>query len=211
MTTFKDFVAFLIVVVMLTACSSTKENTAVFPSPVASVGTISFIQRREPQAGEQVAHMTAQTTGELILTDGCFRLQRAESDSIYLLIWPRGFSARLENGRYQVLDDEGDVVAQVGDFLHLSGGEIPSDMASGFAEALPAQCSWPALGCRLAGGGFVRGRRRDAGCASLGKRSAVKAFCSTIVRHCWGVNVVRMRAPRIFAWRFCDWRPGRWV
>ena len=87
--------------------------------------------------------MTAQTNGELVLTDGCFRLQRAEPDSGYLLIWPRGFGARLENGRYQVLDDEGYVVAQVGDFLHLSGGEIPSDMASGFAEALPAQCPGP--------------------------------------------------------------------
>jgi hypothetical protein len=42
-----------------------------------------------------------------------------------LLIWPNGYSVKVENGKIHVLDKNGEVVARVGDRIKVGGGETP--------------------------------------------------------------------------------------
>jgi hypothetical protein len=41
----------------------------------------------------------------------------------YLVIWPYGYSVNVEDGEIQILDESGQVVARVGDYIRLGGGE----------------------------------------------------------------------------------------
>jgi len=88
--------------------------------------------------------MTARITGKLTLTNDCFRITTTDSESSHLLIWPAGFGVNVKNDHYQILDRNHNAIAQVGDNLCMSGGEITSaELASGYVQQLPAQCPGP--------------------------------------------------------------------
>jgi hypothetical protein len=78
-------------------------------------------------------------------SNGCLRAEG------YLLIWPHGYSVRTEGEEVQIINDNGQVVACVGDKINVSGGEFaaPEEEARESIEKniirqkLPDCCSGP--------------------------------------------------------------------
>lgn len=122
------FVAALLIV---TACS---DNSVTTSSPVPF-----FPQQRDAKPDV----MSALLVGELALVDGCLRVNDSYGNS-YLLVWPRGFSLRIESGVIQVIDDTDQFVAQVGDTLEVGGGEAPAEHIVEYsAQPIPSGCPGP--------------------------------------------------------------------
>jgi hypothetical protein len=73
------------------------------------------------------AHMDALARGKLIL-DGEYILLKSSflffSEEM-LLIWPYGYSLEVEDGKIHILDETGEVVANVGDHVKIGGGQNP--------------------------------------------------------------------------------------
>ena len=61
--------------------------------------------------------MTAEREGELVLVDGCIRLNGA------VLIWPYGFRVEVEGEVVRVWDDTDRLVGMVGEPIYVGGGE----------------------------------------------------------------------------------------
>ena len=87
--------------------------------------------------------MTALLEGELVLEDGCLRVDDYYDN--YLLVWPYGFSLSTGDGKViQVIDDTDQPVARVGDKIKLGGGEMSSERIAQYSVELPsARCSGP--------------------------------------------------------------------
>lgn len=121
----------LVTVLLATTCSG-NSVTASLPVPFFPQ------QRNAPNV-----YMDALLVGELTLVDGCLRLNDSDGNS-FLLIWPQGFSLRNENDIIQIVDDTGQFVAQVGDNLKVSGGEMPGEYITEYlSQPLPNGCSGP--------------------------------------------------------------------
>jgi hypothetical protein len=71
---------------------------------------------------------TAQLTGKLALVDNCLRLQSADSEEKYLLVWPPDFTVRLENDTVYVSDSltKQQSALRLGDLVEFGGGETRS-------------------------------------------------------------------------------------
>jgi hypothetical protein len=63
----------------------------------------------------------------------------------YLIIWPYGYSVNVEDGEIQILDESGQVVARVGDFIKVGGGETAKVAVEEnyIGESLPDDCEYP--------------------------------------------------------------------
>jgi hypothetical protein len=68
--------------------------------------------------------MEALAHGNLVLTDNCIRLEIDISLANYLLVWPPDFNIRFENSVVEIVNGNGDIVASLGDYVQMSGGEI---------------------------------------------------------------------------------------
>ncbi len=113
----------------ITACS---DNSVTTPSPAAF-----FPQQRDAKPDS----MDALLVGELVLADGCLRVNDSDGNSL-LLIWPRDFSLRTDNDVIQIVDGSGQLVAQVGDRLQVAGGEVPR-LTEAKVQPLPDNCPGP--------------------------------------------------------------------
>ena len=72
--------------------------------------------------------MMAETSGELVLDDeGCLRVKTTPRDPGATPVWPAGFELEKSAGEVSVLDQEGRIVARVGEEVYMGGGEIPRD------------------------------------------------------------------------------------
>ncbi len=127
----------LLFAVLLAACGNVQNTPVgqVTPRPQPSATTIPtpvptdifFPQAQEPAAD----HMLALLVGKLILVDGCPHAQVIDGSSI-LLFWPYNYSIDRSANPAQIRDDRGRVVARIGDYVTMGGGEIPgSDSPSG--------------------------------------------------------------------------------
>lgn len=91
--------------------------------------------------------MEAELFGELILKDGCLRVQAREGDVSYLLVWPSDHILSAENNEVQIRNETGQLVAQVGDQVRITGGEIPAQGQKHYEETNPQlpndRCSGP--------------------------------------------------------------------
>jgi hypothetical protein len=99
-----------------------------------------FPAQRDPEA----VQMQARMEGRLILDEGYLRLKPILHES-YMVIWPYGYTVRLENSIVQVLDADGRVVARAGDWIVLGGGEIDSaeGIEASIGQSLPSDCTGP--------------------------------------------------------------------
>lgn len=113
-----------------TACTNIPTST---PSLVTS-----FPQ----QINAPNSFMEALVEGKLVLINGCLRINDTYGNS-YLLIWRPGFSTHMDQGIVQIIDSMGEVVASVGDFVAIGGGENPTPTYLGLAEPLPNDCLGP--------------------------------------------------------------------
>lgn len=87
-------------------------------------------------------YLDALITGELVITNGCLRVNDTYGESV-LLIWPPGFSTHPEQESIQVLDSTGKRVASVGDWVEVGGGEVPTPTYLGLIDPLPKNCPGP--------------------------------------------------------------------
>lgn len=120
----------MIIYSILTACNNTATKT---PSLVSSF----------PQTiNTPTVFLEALVMGELMLTNGCLRVNDIDGESV-LLIWRPGFSTRMNQGVVQVIDSTGQVAASVGDFVAVGGGFDSNPTGYGLAEPLPEECPGP--------------------------------------------------------------------
>lgn len=100
-----------------------------------------------PQMKHTVGGMEALLEGELVLENGCLRVRSAHGsvdEPSILIIWDLRFSTRTEQGIIQVIDSQtGNVLASVGDFVQMGGGEVPTPTYLGLVSPLPEDCPGP--------------------------------------------------------------------
>lgn len=91
------------------------------------------------QNPNQTVQMDALLKGELVLVNGCLRVDN------YLLVWPYVFSISSTDGEViQIIDNTGKPFARVGDKVNLGGGEMSSEFIAQYSAELPnARCSGP--------------------------------------------------------------------
>jgi hypothetical protein len=88
--------------------------------------------------------MEAELIGELVLDNGCLRVNSIYGDGSILPVWPPEFTLGAENDVLQVLDGTGQVVARVGEEVYMGGGEgLSRAMAQCMRQQLPAACTGP--------------------------------------------------------------------
>ncbi|GAB4581616.1 MAG: hypothetical protein Fur0022_43650 [Anaerolineales bacterium] len=119
-----------IFLLILSACGNNSGAT-LSPTPY-------FPQLKEEPNG----YATALLMGELMLVDGCLRLDGNDGNS-YLLIWPYDYSIGEENGVIQIFDGAAQAVAQVGDILKTGGGESSLEHAQSLVASFPESCPGP--------------------------------------------------------------------
>lgn len=114
-----------------------EEGTATY-SPLPIDSPIIFLQQTQNSAGE------ALLIGEVMVIDNCLRVDVPESSIDYIPIWARDLSLRDENGVVEVLNEQGKVVARVGEKIYADGGGIPADSDMSWipplAKPLPDLC-----------------------------------------------------------------------
>jgi len=152
--TLRVWLLLIVVSLAVTACGDAS-NTDSPPKPTTgntfeitiestSEPTI-FFPRQAFVAGEQAA-MTALLIGELVVVDGCLRVNSREGSS-YLVIWSPSVKLNIENNSIKILNEAGQVVARVGEEIRLSGGEVTSFEAPQETERLqgklPNACRGP--------------------------------------------------------------------
>lgn len=77
--------------------------------------------------------------GTLIKTSNCLIVDSATQGQAYLPIWSESFS--WDEGKSSILDQEGNVLARVGQDVDLTGGQVSLDAASQLTgESIPDAC-----------------------------------------------------------------------
>ena len=59
-----------------------------------------------------------------MLSEGCLHIQSEDGNSTYAAIWPFEFGVSVQGSSVSILDEKGQVVAQVGDQIRVGGGEV---------------------------------------------------------------------------------------
>jgi hypothetical protein len=148
------------VVLVTVEGQSAKEVDICAPSPLPGVA----FPRQEPVEGIRVS-MAAELIGDLVLVDGCVRVNSLYGDGSLLPVWPPEFTLKAENDEIQVLDGDAQVVARVGQEVYMGGG-IGQDasLADCVRQQLPAGCTGPYW---IVGDGVRPNLRRDSDLFSL--------------------------------------------
>lgn len=108
-------------------------------SPVPGVA----FPRQAPVEGMRVT-MAAELIGDLVLVDGCLRVNSIYGPVSYLPVWPPEFAIRAQGDEVQVVDGTGQVVARSGQAVYVSGGEESvAAMPDCVREQLPTSCTGP--------------------------------------------------------------------
>ena len=115
-----------------TPSPSLEPSATTIPTPVPT--DILF-----PESSVPTDKMMAQLIGKLILVNGCPRMEATDGSSI-LLIWPYNYSIDRNTQPAQIRDDTGQIVAKIGDYVEMGGGETP--IASNDSR-LPKGCAGP--------------------------------------------------------------------
>jgi hypothetical protein len=88
--------------------------------------------------------MQALLVGELVVKDGCLRIQAENSSESHLVFWQTDYFLTDNNGTIEILNREGQVVARVGEPIQMGGGEITEAVSDDQLQGpLPTACSGP--------------------------------------------------------------------
>jgi hypothetical protein len=117
------------------------------PFPITPVPDVHMVQLQTRSA----EFMTALLIGELVVEAGCLQVRTrvdTETESFledYLIIWQADYFLTENNGRLQILDETGTVVAEVGQTIYLGGGggNALSVDESYLREPIPPACTGP--------------------------------------------------------------------
>lgn len=124
------FIVSMFICISFIGCSCDKVPTS----------TPYFPTQRDPGA----VQMLARGEGRLILDEGYLRFKMTFGES-YMIIWPYGYTIRLEGKTIQVLNADGRVVARAGDRIVIGGGETNSTegIENSIGQPLPLDCTGP--------------------------------------------------------------------
>ncbi|HEX9896902.1 MAG TPA: hypothetical protein VGA85_04475 [Dehalococcoidales bacterium] len=78
----------------------------------------------QKEAAEEV--MQALLPGKLVIDDAGYLRVNVTNDFHPLIIWPYGYSLKIEGKETWIINDKGQAVARVGDTVILGGGEVPA-------------------------------------------------------------------------------------
>lgn len=118
----------LILCVLLGSCSPAR-----VPSNDDQAQTgLNFLRQKQTKAPQ----MLAPYEGELVLSESCLRIRGDDSGESYVAVWPFEFDYRTQGDRFEILDGEDGVVARVGDWVRVSGGEIRTPSPKLFDEVV---------------------------------------------------------------------------
>jgi len=79
-----------------------------------------------PRQQANVAVMDAILTGKLVKVENCLRINDANGETSYLIVWPSDYSLKIANGVIMVQDGAGQTRVRVGEKVFVSGGETKS-------------------------------------------------------------------------------------
>jgi hypothetical protein len=97
--------------------------------------------RQEPVEGER-ATMEAELVGDLVLIDGCLRVESLYGDQSYIPIWPPDFKVVLENEIPVIQDGDGQLVGRVGEEIYMGGGESSENaLPACVRQQIPPSCN----------------------------------------------------------------------
>lgn len=121
-------VMLLIFPILTLACTRSNVNVTYFP-----------VEKEIP-----VDIMDGQLPGRLVLDDtGYLRVDDLTGNPV-LIIWPYGYSYKTEDKDIWIINDKGQAVACVGDWVNLRGGQIPAwAVEIRIGQALPEDARGP--------------------------------------------------------------------
>jgi len=130
----------LIAVSLAAAACGDRSTTASTSAPAPAI----FFPQQKAVDGERVS-MEALLAGKLALVEGCLYVHESQTGVSYLLVWPPDSRLNVQDGAIQILDGAGQVVARVGDEIHVSGGEVASfeHLNEYLRQTLPDDCPGP--------------------------------------------------------------------
>jgi hypothetical protein len=101
------------------------------------------------EADPNYIYFDALAEGKLVLDNNNLRLKPSWGKGDVwskgeLLIWPYGYSLRIEGKEIQIIDNYGHLVARVGDKIKVGGGEVPAEIVEKYiGQQLPDDCTGP--------------------------------------------------------------------
>ena len=129
----------VIVPIMSTSCHDNSFTTTP-PAPF-------FPVQKEPDPSNIYPEALAE--GKLVLDNSYLRLKPSWGKGDVwgkgeLLIWRYGYSLRIEGKEIQIIDNDGQLVARVGDKIKVGGGEVPVEIVEKYiGQQLPDDCTGP--------------------------------------------------------------------
>lgn len=106
-----------------------------------------FPVQKEPDPS--YIYPAALAEGKLVLDNSNLRLKPSWGKGDVwskgeLLVWPYGYSLRIMDKQIQVIDNDGQLVARVGDKIKVGGGEVPAEIVEEYiGQPLPDDCEGP--------------------------------------------------------------------
>jgi hypothetical protein len=91
---------------------------------------IHFLREKPSDAPDMLALLE----GELELNEGCLSIRATDIGTSHTAIWPFEFDFIVQEGNVKILNGDTEVVAQVGDRVRVSGGELPTMSREVFEE-----------------------------------------------------------------------------
>lgn len=92
--------------------------------------------------GPQREYMEALIEGKLVYDEGCLRIEH--SNGSYLLVLHDGFSVGADEEGTLIVDDDGQTVARIGDYVSIGGGESSAGLAGDVTvKGTPGGCDGP--------------------------------------------------------------------
>ena len=109
-----------VIPVMMNACIGSEATVSYFPV----------------QLEKQYLYPAALAEGKLVLDNGCLLLKNTFTGD-EVLLWPPGFSYRVEGKKVKVIDENGELVAITGNRIKVGGGELLVEMVEKLTGELP--------------------------------------------------------------------------